>query len=317
MSSSTNSKSKHLRKEKVYKSFVLQKPLSRKKTDFKSAAKILGASLRFFRQHIRYFSLLSLVFLVLAFLFFLSAEPVLDLKQLQTDLRLRYGDGWSAEVYTTLNLLPELINLLGRRIAQTLGLFIILNFLISLSLWWLIRNLQEFKEGVKIKVREAIYFGPAQVVPFIIVISILFIQLLPVLVAVDFSTQLRDNEILQSNWEQLVALLVLGGVFVLSFYWIIGGIFSPIIASLPGVKPLKAWQTSMHLTHRRRLPLALRLLFMVTLFIFASCLLILPFLWLLPQWADYLFYLIGLYFFMVGHIYCFLLYQDSLTAKVV
>ena len=316
MAVSMRSKSKRQKKEEVYKSFVWQKSLSGRKTNLKSSFELARESLLFFRRHYKHFSLLAALFLGLAFVFFLSAESAIDLKQMQVDLRMRYGDNWSAEISNTLILLPELIDLLGWHLARSLGWFVILNLLISLTLWWLIRNLRDAKRRKAIHVRDALYFGPAQIIPFTILVVILFVQLLPALIIADFGAQLRINQVLQTNWEQLAVVLVIIAVFALSFYWIVGGAFSLIIASLPGVKPFSAWQTSLNLTHRQRWPIALRLFFLVLVSVFGICLLVLPFLWLLPQWADYLLYLIGLMALIISHIYCFLLYQDLLADKI-
>ncbi len=311
----SSEKSPRLRKEKVYQSFVLQKPLPAKRTDLKSPFKLLKESFSFFRRHWTAFSLLILVFFCVAFVLFLSDGQNLDLKQVKTDLGVRYGDGLRAEISTAFSLLPELINIFSQRLTQSFGWFTVLNLFVSLSLWWLIRNLQNLKKRAKIKVRDAIYFGPAQITPFALLAVLLFVQFLPALVIADFGAQLRDNEVLKTNLEQAAAVLVILTFFFLSFYWAVGGVFSLIIVSLPGARPLDAWQTSLNLTHRRRRPVLWRLLFILLAMIFSVCLLILPFVWLIPQWSEYLFYLIGLIFFIIGHIYCFLLYQDLLTAK--
>ncbi len=308
-------KTRRLKKEKTYRSFVLQKPLPAKKTDLKSPLKLLAESLNFFRRHWPAFGRLVLVFLVIAFVLFLSDGQNLDLKQIKKELSAQHGDGFRAEVSTALSLLPELINVFSQRLTQSFGWFTGLNLFISLSAWWLIRNLQSLKRRAKIKVRDAVYFGPAQIAPFTLLVVLLVFQLLPALVVADFSAQLRDGGVLQTNLEQAAGVLIVLVFFFLSFYWVVGGVFSLIIVSLPGTRPLDAWQTSLNLTHRRRGAVLGRLLFMLLTLIFGVCLLILPFLWLIPQWAEYLFYLIGLISFIIGHIYCFLLYQDLLTAK--
>lgn len=308
-------KALRFKKEQVYRSFAWQKPLKYKKTNLKSAFSLYKESLIFFRQHLWQFSLLSSIFLIIAFVLFLSGSA-LDLKQAQIELRQRYGDGFQAEISVILALMPEMINVLEQRLSQAIGWFIGLNLFISLSLWWLIRRLQDLKEATKkIEVKDAIYFGPAQIIPFTLIIFTLIIQLLPALIVTDFATQLRTNEVLQGNLEQLGVVLIILSSYALSLYWVVGGIFSLIIVSLPGARPLKAWQTSWHLSHRRRRLILSRLIFLIIFSVFLACILILPALWLIPQWADYLFYLIGLNFFIIGHIYCFLLYQDLLTAK--
>ena len=312
MVKSSSQPKRRFRKEAVYQSFVWQKPLGKAPSRIRSAGQLLIASWLILKHNLLVFSLLSLVFLCVAYVLFLSASPITDLGQLQQDLQQRRGEGWSAVLSTSLSLLPNLIALVGQYILDALALFVAAHLILSLALWWLIRRLVESGKQAKIKIRDALYFGPAQIVPFTLLTLTLSFQLLPALIVTDFATQLRVNETLQSNWEQAAALLVVIFIYGICFYWFVGGFFSVIVGSLPGTRPFKAWQTSLQLTHRRRLPIASRLFFMLSLSVLGICLLSLPFLAFIPRWAEYGFYLLALGFFILSHIYCFLLYSDLL-----
>ena len=312
MVKSSSKPKRRFKKEVVYQSFVWQKPLGKAPSQIRPAAQLFIASWLIFKRNLFAFSLLGLVFLFIAYVLFLSASPISDLGQLQQDLQQRRGNGWSSGLSVALSLLPNLIALVGQYILDALVLFVAAHLVLSLSLWWLIRRIVDNGRQAKIKIRDALYFGSAQIVPFTLLMITLSLQLLPALIVTDFATQLRVNEILQSNWEQAAALLVVVLIYGICFYWFIGGFFSLIIGSLPGTRPFKAWQASLQLTHRRRLPVASRLFFMLSLSALGLCLLSLPFLAFIPRWAEYAFYLLALGFFILSHIYCFLLYSDLL-----
>ena len=306
---------KRLKKEAVYRSFVWQKPLGSRPTHLRSPGRLLLDSWRIFRNNLLVFSLLGLVFICLAYILFLSASPIVDLSQLQDELQLRYGDGFSGGLSTALAMLPDLFTVVGQYMLDALVLFAGAHIVLSLALWWLIRRLVEPGAKAKIRIRDALYFGPAQFVPFTLLAVLLSFQLLPFLIAADFAAQLRDNGILQTNWEQAGALAVVFFIGGLCFYWLIGGLFSLIVGSLPGTRPFEALRSSWQLAHRRRMAIAGRLFFMISLAVLGICLLCLPFLALIPRWAEYFFYLIALDFFILGHIYFYLLYSDLLKAR--
>ena len=308
------SKRRH-KKERVYRSFAWQKPLPPKKTDLRPPLKLWLESFKFGRRHSWAFAVLIAGFFAVSVALLFGIEDNGDLVNIREEFSQRYGSGLAGEASVALAMLSEAVNALVNRLTQSFGWFVVVNIFASLSVLWLIRNLYRPAKSAKVRLREAVYFGPAQLVPFVILGSLLLLQLLPSLIVADFGAQLRENGVLQTNLEQVAAVAVILSFLALSFYWLAGGVFSLIIASLPGSKPFEAWQTSLHLVHRRRLPVAGRLFLFAAAATAAVCLLALPAVRLLPGWSEYFIYLAGFFFFMVGHVYCFLLYQDLLTAK--
>ena len=302
------------KKERVYRSFSLQKTLPAKRTVLPAAVVLVSDSLRFLRRHWRSFGLLLIFFASMAAVLLFSGGRNDGLAQAKTEFIQRYGSGFGGGLSTSLALLSEASADLTDRLSQFFGWFSALGLFASLSLWWLIRNLRDKALAGRLKVREAVYFGPAQIVPFAALGCLLLFQLLPALVIADFGLQLREGGVLQSNWEQAAVLGVIVAMFALSFYWAVGGLFGLIIVSLPGTKPLQALQTSLQLAHRRRRIVVSRLLILPLLAV-PLLAAVLPAVWLLPQWSEHLLYLIGLLLFIISHIYCFLLYQSLLTAK--
>ena len=315
MADSLQNNPKRIRKEKIYRSFVLQKRLKAKSSDLKSARQLLKESLLFFKKHFLCFLVLQAVFLVFIFLVALSASQTSPLSDIQTELHQRYGQGWQADIYIAFLLLPQLGEFVMQRLAQSSGWFFTLNLFISLAFLYLIRQLQNTKHSIRTRVKEAVYFGPAQIVPFTLLILILFTQVLPALVVSDFALQLREDGVLDNNLEHLLTLLVVGSIFMFTLYWLVAGFFSLIIVSLPGASPFKAWQTALQLVHRRRWPIIAKLLLFAISAVLVLNIALLPFLWLIPQWADYVFYVFVLTLLALAHIYIFLLYENLLTAK--
>ena len=307
-------KASRLKREIVYKSFRWQKPLPKSDLALSSSLGLGRKSWRFFKKHWPAFTSLLVVAFALGWLLFLETSQAVNLEAVQADLKEPLKAGFKNELIVGLALIPYLLESFGNQVVNSLGWFLSLNLFLSAALWWLIRHLKSLKK-VKIRVVDAFYFGPAQIVPLFLLSLILFVQLLPTLVAAALAAELRTAEILQSNWEQLAAWSVIATVFFLSFYWIVGGLFSLIIVNLPGTRPLEAWQSSLALTHRRRLPVAGRLLAALALWFLLGLILIWPVLIVWPAGATLIFYGLNLLLFVLFHAYCFELYSELLYSS--
>ena len=310
-----NKKQKRRRKEATYRSFALQKPLPTAQYQLRSAWQLTVASWLFFKKFWYYFLLIGGIICLIALLTISSGTAEINLAQEQVGLRQQLGSGWQTEFNIVLNLLPKLFTNVSQQVGQSLFYLFGLSLIASLIGWWLLRRLKEPNRQTRLKVQDGFYFGSAQLIPYALLIGLLFLQLLPSLIVLDFANDLRLDGVLSTNLEQLGALVIVLTLFTLSGYWLVSGVFSLIIVSLPGTRPFAAWQTACDLTHRLRWGLIGRLLVLGILLVAAVCVILLPFLFWIPQFADLVFYFIFGLLFLLAHIYCFLLYEDLLNLK--
>ncbi|MCY4088727.1 MAG: hypothetical protein OXF49_01170 [Candidatus Saccharibacteria bacterium] len=277
--------------------------------------RIFTQSLAIFRQHWTKFLLLISIFLVIAIILGINANIGTELASRQVSLKQDFGDGFQAEVDITLFLFTEFLQNFFNHLTEHLFWFLGLLTIFSLSLLWLIRNLKSAPTPQLIKVKQAFYFGSAQIIPFTLLALLLILEFLPVLIVGQVATQLRDNGVLQDVWEIWGTLLVLGVITWFCLYWILGGLFSLIIVSLPSTMPWQAWQTSFYLTHRRKKDLVRHGLFIVLVLLVGLWLVSLPIIWLLPKYIVYVFSFSSLTAIALGHIYWFLLYRDLISIQ--
>ena len=95
------------KKEKVYRSFAWQKPLSAKKTDLKSAVQLGVESYDFLRLAWRPFAILTGFFFCLALVLLFSNGANSGLESAKAEFSQRYGGGFSGELSTALAMLSE------------------------------------------------------------------------------------------------------------------------------------------------------------------------------------------------------------------
>ena len=295
-----------------YRTLVWSPPLRGLAPPIGSFWQLLAGSWRRLRRHWLLFTCLLVVFLAGAgFLFWsLGFDPGLADRQAQ--LELIQGDGWLGR----LGIAADQLEYLGQQLlANTdfnfyFGIWLIL---LSLSLISANRQVQQRPPKTsRTKIRTAVdnlYFGPAQIVPYCLVLVFLIGQLTPALIANALATELRIGGLLDSNAAQFIALSVVLLISWLSVYLVSGSIFGLIVASRPGIRPAAAWQTSWDLTTHRRLQVVACLLGGGLAGMLATALVMIPVLWLALPAAPLVFniWLVGLAFW--GHSYFFELYQ--------
>ena len=308
-----NFKKPRIKPELTYRSFVLQKPLPSLGIGVSPIWQIFTASLEMFRRHWTKFVLLSGFFLAVVILLGINAGLGRELEAQQLSLQQDFGDNIQAQIDVTLFLFTEFLQDFTGHLIENIFWVLGILTVFSLSLWWLIRNLYSTQSAELIKVKQAFYFGPAQIIPFSLLCLLLSLEFLPIVILTQVATQLRDNGVLQGIWEIWATLLVLGIIAWFCFYWIIGGLFSLIIVSLPNTLPWQAWLTSFYLTHRRKKDLVRHGLFILLGLFVTIWLINLPIIWLLPKYIVYVFSFSCLAAVAFGHIYWFLLYQNLIS----
>ena len=300
------------KREAVYRSFQLQKSLPKDKIALPSSLSLCWQSWLFFKKNWLCFTVLA-VFMTAAFVFiFLSQTPAINLSESKEILGQRFDSDLAGYLQQSFYLLNDVFSNFLEQAAAALGFFIIFSLVFGLMLWWVIRHLLE---GKKFRIRDAFYFGPAQIIPYLFLTVLLLLQLLPALIVADFGATLRENGVLDGYWEQTAALLVIVLVFALATYWLLSGVFSLIVVSLPGMRPFAAWRIALNLVHRRRqLVLAYFIPPLLLIAVFNS-LFLLPLGWFLTNFVHHIAYLSYFYGITFFHIYAFLFYQNLIKMK--
>lgn len=131
--------------------------------------------------------------------------------------------------------------------------------LLGLMVWltsvWLLRNRLA---GHKVKLRDALYNAGAPIIPLFLVLLVICTQLIPVLLAVIGYSAATSSGLLVSGVEAMLFWIAASLLTVLSVYWVTSSIFAMIIATLPGMYPIKALRSANELVFGRRVRILLR-----------------------------------------------------------
>lgn len=177
----------------------------------------------------------------------------------------------------TLNLSEELVALgTGFVVSQgtipqdALILLNILGLIAWLSFVWIARYSYA---GKPTSMREALYTSPSAFVPFLLLVILLVIQLIPIMLAAVIFFSLQGGGFTQTTLERALFIVLGALLLVFSFYFIVSTLMALQVATLPGMYPWRALRNARKLVTNRRfavlrkvvmLPIVIIIFFAVT-----------------------------------------------------
>lgn len=189
---------------------------------------------------------------------------------------------------------------------------VVVTTIISLALLWALRKAIARK---KVSVRDSFYKGMTPLIPYILILFILALMLIPFSVA----GFIYSNVIVSGLLTHFTERMIVAGIFVLigliSLYFIVPLPFALIGVTLPDIRPMHAYRSARAIVYKRRL-LLLGKIFMGLVYLFVVlAIILLPFLMWLPYFAPWVLYMFMTIFVVVMQAFIFLLYREALYGK--
>lgn len=260
-----------------------------------------------------FFGLLVVVYLLLDLLLVRSVA-VFDVSALKSGLSssLSHGAGMAVGGLSVFSSLFS--SAVGGASTDATGAYhFFLVVLMSLAVIWSLR--QVFASGgpdQPLHIRSAFYQSTTPLVPFLLIVLLIGAQLIPLLLTMYLYSYIVGGGITSTAVQQLVFLVLLIGVALLSLLWLIRSIIALYIVTLPGVRPMQAYQSAKDLVNGRRLSLARKLLFLpVALFVLAAIVMV-PVIIIWAPLAQWLFFVLTGVGFVLTHAYLYAVYRELL-----
>lgn len=186
---------------------------------------------------------------------------------------------------------------------------VVLLVVCSLAFIWALRQLQAHK---KITTRLAFYRGMYPLVPFLLVVCIIGLQILPFTFAsMAFGTLVKGG-VLVHAWEIILVTVVCALLTLWTVRMLTGSIFALYIVTLANMRPIEAVRASQELVGGRRLLVLRKIAYLPAYILVISSIIIAPFLlWLAPV-AVWIFFAISAVWFGLIHSYMYSLYRELL-----
>ena len=199
----------------------------------------------------------------------------------------------------------------GSSNSNSLGYTLILAVIASLAIIWAIRNSSNSVKSVSIG--DAYYRGMYALIPFLIILLLIGIELLPMVAGISVYATAVNNAIAVTSIEKLGFLILMLGLSALTLYWLSSSIFALYIVTLPEMTPLKALRSAKQLVKKRRYVILPKILFLPFALVITSAIIMLPFIgWLAPA-APWVLMILSMLALAVVHSYFYNFYRELLT----
>ena len=186
---------------------------------------------------------------------------------------------------------------------------LVLLLIISVVYIWALRQIYA---NQKVRIRDAFYVGTYPIIPFVLILLVMGIQLLPLAIGASIYTNLLSGGYLVGTPPHVIAVLI----FLLFASWTVYMLCSSIIAlyivTLPNMTPWKALMAARDLVRFRRWIVLRKLLFLIVTVAIGGVILLIPIALFATPAAMLLFLVLTALTVGVIHSYIYELYREML-----
>jgi hypothetical protein len=186
---------------------------------------------------------------------------------------------------------------------------VILLLIVSLALIW---SLRQVAGGTAVRIRDAYYRGMFPLVPFVLVLVVVGLELLPAVIGGVLFTEVMANGIASSGLEKIVWSSIFIGSIGITLFLIVSSIFALYIVTLPDMTPLKALRSARELVRYRRWTLLVKLLYVPIVLLVAISVILAPVVLFVTSATQVVFFAVSLVAFAALHAYLYTLYKEML-----
>jgi hypothetical protein len=222
-------------------------------------------------------------------------------------LRNQYADKFVGSIATFAQLIGNSSSSSGQAAgAYQLVLFVI----ISLALIWTLRQVHA---GESVRIRDAFYRSMYPFIPFVLIILLIGVELLPLIIGTTVYQIVVANGIAASGLEVTVWGLGALGLALLSLYLLVPTVLALFIVTLPNMTPVPALRLAGKLARARRWTVLRKMLFLPLLLLVCISVVLLPVILVAPIAAQYVLLLLGCVSIAVAYSYVYLLYRGLMN----
>lgn len=290
-----------------YRSFRLEKRIKTERPTMRGGLQILREALRLIVRNWRPLLIIVAIYGILNILLVQSFGNV-NLTETKAAIEDVLAGHWN-QFLSGISIFAFLVGKAGNANTEAAGAYqFILLVSVSLAIIWALRRLHA---GEKIRARDAYYRGMYPIVPFIIVLAVMVLQLLPFIIGsflysfVGASGPVGGTELLM--WGIAIFLLATVSLYLLS-----SSIFALYVVCLPDMPPGVALRSAKELVFGRRWLIIRRILVLPVMLLLAGAVIMIPAIMFITPAAIWIFFLLTLLAIVVAHGYMYQLYRELL-----
>lgn len=260
-------------------------------------------------EHKRLFITITLIYGVLNLLLVRGLAGGTNVGDLKHQLSTAFTGNVGA-LASSLSIFVVLVGSSGNASSQTAGAYqLFLALIVSLAVIWALRQTMA---GVRLRARDAYYKGMYPLIPFILVLLVLALQLIPLLIGSALYSTVINNGIAVYFAEKLLWGAAFALLATLTFYMLSSSLFALYIVTLPDMTPMKALRSARQLVRFRRWTVLRKILFLPLLLLLSAGLIMVPIIIVATPFAQWVFFLLTMFSLVAIHAYMYTLYRELL-----
>lgn len=296
-------------KQSRYKTFYPSKRIKPLQPKLPSALRLLGRSLLTLKNNWKLFVGISVIYGILSLVLVRGFSSGTNISDLKMSLKGASSGSFST-VSTAALLFSYLIGSGNGATTDVGGLYqTVLIVVASLASIWALRQVLA---GNSIKIRDSFYKGLYPLVPFILVLLVIGLQLVPLLIGNWLFATVTGNGIAVTMLEKLLWGLLFLVLAVLSLYMICSSLFALYIVTLPDMTPMKALRSARQLVLYRRWLVLRKILFLPLALIVIGAVIFMPLVIVIASAVQWVFFGLSIFILVVVHGYMYTLYRELL-----
>jgi len=187
---------------------------------------------------------------------------------------------------------------------------IMLLLITSLVIIW---SLRQTYMGAKITIRQAFYNGVYPLIPFLLIILLIGVELLPATIGAALYSLVTANGIAATLFERTIWAIVFAALGISSLYLLSSSVFALYIVTLPDMTPFKALRSARELVRYRRITLLVKILFLPVALLVIIALILAPIVLLITSLTQWVFFLLAMLALAAVHTYMYTLYREIIN----
>jgi hypothetical protein len=291
-----------------YKSLRLQKRIKHP-VKLSNVWQLTRQSARLLWQYKRLFVGITLIYGVLNVVLAQGLSGGTDVTQLKQNVSQAFT-GQFGPLISGLSVFTTLVGSAGSSASQTASAYqLFLAIIGSLAIIW---TLRQVLSGNHPGVRDAYYHSMYPLVPFILVLFVIGLQLIPLVVGSTLYTLVINNGIAVYAAEKIIWALLAGALALLTLYMLSSSVFALYIVTLPDMAPLQALRSARELVRYRRWTVLRKMLCLPIIFLIVAIIIMVPIIIVLTPLARWVFFILTTFALLATHGYMYTLYRELL-----
>lgn len=300
---------KRIRKIAKHRTFKLTKKQTIATKPLPTIKKLIGDTFSLILNNKKIFFGITIIFALLQFIFTKGLGSAFDIVQTKQELQDYLGDeGQSLDTsYALFNYLLGSFNGQINGAAGTYQLFF--TVAVILAVIWLSRQILA---GEKPQIRDGFYKGMYPVIPFVLVLVVISLQMLPALIGNFVFSTVLENGLAVTFLEKFIWFLLFAILLLFSLYMLLSSVFALNIVTLPDVRPLKSLRSARELVLHRRAGIFARILVLPILGFLLSVLVFVPLIMFATVLVEPIFLLFSSFGIVLMTVYMYNFYRALL-----